>query len=370
MALTGITINGKHTITDYGLYFTERPQLDPPMAKTITVNVPGADGVIDLTESVSDQVMYENRTLKFSFAKKLSYQNHADFMALVNRDIHGIFVRVELDDDPGWYYEGRASVAWNKIDYWRLGCTITVNAKPYKIETHETTVLLDNAAIAEQCEGNYDALECSIGNWFEIGKQRGLNLITKDIRIGSAEFPDGDFRAFDVLEIDFSDDESGRTVDISLFDADGNHYTASNQVVITGIRTSTGELVSSSSVYLPNASTVDLSKIWRITVKPHEDNPERRLSDIKAVYGTIGEQYAKEIISTAMPVSPYCQIITTASTGMYVILNGKTFLSSELGTSFTRDDFRLIRGDNVVAIKPTDYSKTNTLRMTFRRGFL
>ena len=65
----GAAINGKHTWKDYGLVIGNTDIVGEPSPKTNYIEVPGSSIRIDLTETLTGQVEYESRQLKFSLGK-------------------------------------------------------------------------------------------------------------------------------------------------------------------------------------------------------------------------------------------------------------------------------------------------------------
>lgn len=64
--MNGVTFGTKHSYKDFGLILSSKT-ISLPKPKIKTVEVPGADGVIDLTECLTDDVKYQNRPLSFTF---------------------------------------------------------------------------------------------------------------------------------------------------------------------------------------------------------------------------------------------------------------------------------------------------------------
>ena len=62
-----LIVNGIDLSMKYGLILIDGYELDPPSPKTTTVDIPGANGSIDLTEALNGDVVYDNRTKKFVF---------------------------------------------------------------------------------------------------------------------------------------------------------------------------------------------------------------------------------------------------------------------------------------------------------------
>ena len=94
------------TESDLGLWTTmdDEPSPEP---KWIRVDVPGADGAVDLSRALAGQTTYEMREIRLGFGGKCA--DHATALALVHqmrRALHGARVRVEtlLTAQVGGYY--------------------------------------------------------------------------------------------------------------------------------------------------------------------------------------------------------------------------------------------------------------------------
>lgn len=125
----GTTNNYKHSYTDYGLLLTGF-DLGTPEPKTETVDVPGMDGVLDLT-GVLGTLRYKQRTLSFDF-KLLKNSGYMTVFKNIMADIHGKKLNVILDDDSDYYYYGRCTVDSFKSNKFTGTITINVLADPYK----------------------------------------------------------------------------------------------------------------------------------------------------------------------------------------------------------------------------------------------
>lgn len=129
----GITFGTKHTWKDWKLVPTSRPVFAPPDPKTIYVDIPGSDGSLDLTQSLSGDVKYSDRKGNFEFyvANK---KNWVSVYSEIMDYLHGQSMKIILDDDPDYYYVGRATV--NKWTSNKNNSTISIDviAEPYKME--------------------------------------------------------------------------------------------------------------------------------------------------------------------------------------------------------------------------------------------
>ena len=134
------TLNGKHTYTDYGLYVTNPNPVEPPEVKAEYIEVPGRNGQIDLTEALTGYTVYNNRQIVLELGGRKRSQDWPGFMSNFLNDLHGKSVKVIFDNDPSYYYQGRATV---ESDYEKgneiARFTLTINAEPYKYSNQSTT---------------------------------------------------------------------------------------------------------------------------------------------------------------------------------------------------------------------------------------
>lgn len=131
----------KNTWDDWHLYPSSRPLVVPPKQKTMTVDLPGADGLIDLSNSITGKPLFNNREGSWEFIVANGFGNWADRYSEIMNYIHGQNGRIILEDDPDWYYEGRFSFdSWtsNSDGTWST-LTIGYNVGPYKYSLDGTT---------------------------------------------------------------------------------------------------------------------------------------------------------------------------------------------------------------------------------------
>lgn len=60
-----LIVNGVDLTLKYGLILIDGYKLDPPEVKKYEVDIPGGDGVIDLTDSLLGDTAYKNREIEF-----------------------------------------------------------------------------------------------------------------------------------------------------------------------------------------------------------------------------------------------------------------------------------------------------------------
>lgn len=137
--MNGVTFGNKHSYKDWGLLLKSRPVITPPKAKTVYIDIPGSDGVIDLTESLTGDVQFNNRTIKCEFVVIDARIRWANIYSEIMDYLHGQKLRVRFDEDPTYYYEGRLQVNEWKSDKVTSTITIEGNVEPYKYELFSST---------------------------------------------------------------------------------------------------------------------------------------------------------------------------------------------------------------------------------------
>ena len=133
-----ITFGEKNTWTDWHLVPTSRPVINPPKPKTQYVDIPGADGSIDLTESLAGRPVFSDRegSIEFIVLNDFNIDNYnynwIDIYTEVLQYLHGRRMRMILEDDPNYYYDGRFAVNSWKSDANNSTITIDYVVGPYK----------------------------------------------------------------------------------------------------------------------------------------------------------------------------------------------------------------------------------------------
>ena len=132
--MNGVLFGAKHSFNDWGLFLRERPIISPPSVKTAYVDVVGANGSLDLTETMSGDVKYSDREITCKFTVKGDRDKWHDMFSTIQDYLHGQKMKIILDSDPAYYYEGRC-----RVDEWassKVTSSIVIKAvvNPYKYE--------------------------------------------------------------------------------------------------------------------------------------------------------------------------------------------------------------------------------------------
>lgn len=127
-----ITLGNKNTWDDWHLIPTSRPVINPPSVKKSTIDIPGGDGVLNMTSFLAGRPLYGNRTGSWEFYAENGYRDWSQLFSEIMYHIHGRTMRAVLEDDPAYYYEGEFAVnAW-KSNKERSSIVIDYDLYPYK----------------------------------------------------------------------------------------------------------------------------------------------------------------------------------------------------------------------------------------------
>lgn len=134
--MIGVKFGGYHSWDDFSLILSQK-EIGVPAIKTSLIDIPGADGSLDITEYFGD-VKYSNRKLSFTFATIVPKAEFIDLFSEIQNKIHGKRLNIVLDSDPGFFYVGRISVnRWTANK--NIGeITIEADCEPYKYKLYKT----------------------------------------------------------------------------------------------------------------------------------------------------------------------------------------------------------------------------------------
>lgn len=135
-----VIFGDKNTWDDWHLIPSSRPEFSAPKAREKYVRIPGKAGCadLDITNAVMPFPTYENRTGNFQFFVDNDYGYWEDRYTEIREYLHGKVLRAILEDDPGYFYEGRFEVSpWESKKDWSV-ITISYNVGPYKWDVVST----------------------------------------------------------------------------------------------------------------------------------------------------------------------------------------------------------------------------------------
>lgn len=209
----------RHTSLDWFMAPTERPSIEKAEVKEHYIDIPGTNGGLDLTESLTGYPLYNYIEGSFEFnilnERKLPVLNSIGekikerevSWETLNRDIrnflNGKRRYMMLEDDPSWYYEGRFTVGkYDASDATNSKIVISYKVYPYKklstcidcdnpLNSFFDTISLTNNDLSE--------LQISFWNKTEISLLPSTSLRLRGFERG--ELPCGDERVSIKLKI-------------------------------------------------------------------------------------------------------------------------------------------------------------------------
>lgn len=132
---TGVTLDGRiHTEGDWGLKLISI-YLPMPSPKTQTIDIPGGDGNIDLSE-INGRPVYNDREgveLVFDLLDgdyTTWLMKYSEFAA----EVHGRKIKMVLDDEPEHYYMVRLGLDSEKTNPVYSKITLSGSAEPFKYD--------------------------------------------------------------------------------------------------------------------------------------------------------------------------------------------------------------------------------------------
>lgn len=131
--------NDKSAYMDWNMVLT-KVEIPLPNAKTATIDIQGSDGVLDLSEALTGDVVYENRVVKLTF-ELFDLSSYYDLISEISNYLHGKVVTFVLSNDDSYYYTGRASINEWECRKNKGKIVITVDCDPYKYELNETKLM-------------------------------------------------------------------------------------------------------------------------------------------------------------------------------------------------------------------------------------
>lgn len=129
----GVMFGDKHSFSDWCLLW-EKFEITYPDAKTYSIDIPGANGILDLTDALTPVVKYSNRSVDFVFSFCGDYEEWHSTLNKVANYLHGKKMKIISDTETDYYYVGRLKLDTEKTDDTICQLTITGDVEPYKYE--------------------------------------------------------------------------------------------------------------------------------------------------------------------------------------------------------------------------------------------
>lgn len=174
----------RNTWTDWGVVPTRVPVFAPPPVKTKILELPGGDGVIDLTTAITGYPVYGDRQGSISFICPRRWTEWMDLYSHIAEFLHGQYLQVTLEDEPDWYYEGRFSINENACDERHGIFVVDYDLGPYK--------WCKKASTEPWLWDPFSFVDGVIGNGLYIGNGSSVNpvpTLTDTVEVGTSAVP-------------------------------------------------------------------------------------------------------------------------------------------------------------------------------------
>lgn len=140
----GVTFDEIHSFRDFGLILTD-VKISSPEPQTKMVSVPVRNGDIDMSDVVSGNTRFKNRTIVFTFISNKKVEDWLLEISNIRNKIAGQKKRIIIDYDPAFYWYGRITDVSQEISDSAESIVVTASVDPYKyaINTSEEDWLWD-----------------------------------------------------------------------------------------------------------------------------------------------------------------------------------------------------------------------------------
>lgn len=129
--------NSKHSFKDWNLILTHI-KISDPEPQLYTIDIPGMDGTLDLSEALTGEITYNTRKITLEFYSRNKLSSWMNLQSNIWNFMQGKTVQIILDNDKGFYYEGRASIDSTKNGFCGANFVINATVNPYKIELNSS----------------------------------------------------------------------------------------------------------------------------------------------------------------------------------------------------------------------------------------
>lgn len=135
------TDNESHSWEDWGLVPTSRPFVAIPSIKERSIDIPGSNGKVDLSDIPLGMPVYNNRqgSWTFNIAHDIHGMEWQEHLSLLTSYFHGQKHTFTLADDKSYYYQGRLFLESYSAGQNFSTITIKYDVHPFKWMMWTTT---------------------------------------------------------------------------------------------------------------------------------------------------------------------------------------------------------------------------------------
>lgn len=132
-----------NTFYDWDLILTAK-SITPPDPNAHYVNIDGMSGSLDLSESLTGEITYKDRTITASFwTDQGNFKSREKLLRDIISTLHGKKVKIIEPDDPDHYFVGRIKVKTYSNTLPFITFTIEATCEPYRYALTETVRTVD-----------------------------------------------------------------------------------------------------------------------------------------------------------------------------------------------------------------------------------
>lgn len=139
----GIKINGTDTLTAYGLALLSDLSVSAPELKENYVDVPGADGSLNMSYALAGEPTYKDRDIAGTLFKRVDDFALSQIAQSISNAYHGRSVKIQTPTDTDHYFTG--VIQFGGADGYN-SCKIPFSARvnPWRYKSSVTTVTRDD----------------------------------------------------------------------------------------------------------------------------------------------------------------------------------------------------------------------------------
>ena len=134
----GVKFGTQHSYNDLGLILNTFT-ISEPQPKTKYISVPFRDGDIDLSSSLTGNVVFNNRELTFQFTMFGAKADWETKETEIINSLQGESMNIVFDNDPAYFYVGRVWLDnFDESNPNHATITVKANVDPYKYDINST----------------------------------------------------------------------------------------------------------------------------------------------------------------------------------------------------------------------------------------
>ena len=178
-----------YSYTDLGLMLSD-VEISVPETKRFLVDVPGRDGILDLTPALTPKVKFNNRTITLTFVVADYQRRWLTLFSGLESQLHGKRFNVVIQPDTGYFWDAFCQISKIKSDRNKGTVVVTLDADPYKYKTVLTEYEVIPASIGRSQICVNDRMSV-IPNFYATNVcTLAFGNITKTLQVGNNSFMD------------------------------------------------------------------------------------------------------------------------------------------------------------------------------------